>query len=75
MLSLKEKRSITEFIRDMKSLHYAMVKKDQCQSLEVALATTFHLGLQTYQTKCTIFFISLDAPKFVFYFILIDLYS
>jgi len=31
----QKKISIRQFVRDMKSVHYAMVKKDQCLSLEV----------------------------------------
>jgi len=40
-----------DFNTEAQSLHYAMVKKDQCRGLTVAL-TNFRSGFRTCQSKC-----------------------
>jgi hypothetical protein len=52
-MSLKKKaRSYTrDFIRRLKALHYATVKKDKCRGLTAVLTETFFMGFENIKVN------------------------
>jgi hypothetical protein len=51
-VALKNARSSTrDFIRTVKALHYATVKKDKCRGRTVALTETFVLGFENIKVN------------------------
>jgi hypothetical protein len=74
-LQIRGRSSTRDFIRDIKSLHYAAVEKDQCRALQWRLKN-FWSGLRTYQSSCKRFhFLFLLNVVCYFTLHLIDLYS